>query len=248
MRAAGRRRRRGRRPLLFLSRSQRCERSPLHRVDGSATWCQGATSVTAAIHGPRATTARGECPTTATVGAEWAPAGGAPADEHRAFERLIEGAVTGALRGSLLPRTAVSAVVAVGHDDGATLAAAVNAVSAAMVDAALPLRHTLCAAAVAVDSGGRPAADPTAAEEAAAASVATFVFAAFAPEPGAPPALDGDTVVACHVRGRVSDEALLAAEALARGAAARVAVFQKAGLVKSLAAAAGEGVTAGAVS
>jgi translation initiation factor IF-2 len=59
---------------------------------------------------------------------------------------------------------------------------------------------------------------------------------------------EGDTVVACHVRGRVSDEALLAAEALARGAAARVAVFQKAGLVKSLAAAAGEGVTAGAVS
>lgn len=157
---------------------------------------------------------------------------------HRTYERLIEGAVTNALRSSLLPRTAVCASVAVGHDDGGALAAAVNAVSAAMVDAALPLRHTLCAAAVAVDAGGGANADPTAAEEAAAASVATFVFVARAPEPGAPPALAEGSVVACHVRGRVSDEALLAAEALARGAAARVAVFQRAGLVKSLAAAA----------
>lgn len=190
------------------------------------------------MHGPRSTHARCEHATSTAVSAEWASpplAGRTPdADPAPALAAVVAGAVRGAVRGAASPRAAVSVAVAVSHDDGSTLAAALNAASTALIEAGVPLRHTLAAACVAVGRDGGLRVDPTAAEEAAAAAVATFAFAARVRQPGGDVQLDDGGAAAVHVRGRVSDEGLVAAEALARGAAAAAARLARDGLEKSL--------------
>ena len=198
------------------------------------------------MHGPRSTLARCEHPTAAVVSAEWgggsAPASAAPDADGgaAALTAAVAGAVRGAVLAGAAPRTAVTVALHTLSADGGLLAAAINAASAALVDAGVPMRHTLAAAAVAVGGGeeeadaARLSVDPTAAEEAAAPCVATFAFAARATEPGGPPVLADGGAVAVHVRGRVGDDALVAAEALARGAAGAAARLAREGLGRCL--------------
>ena len=219
-------------------RPAQLQRHLLARSDGSAAWTAGATRVLAAVHGPRATLARCEHATSTAVSATWTappPAGASPdADQSASLAAMVAGAARGAVRGGASPRTAVTVSIVVTHDDGATLAFALNAASTALTEAGVPLRHTLAAAAVAVTKIGGLIVDPSAAEEAAASAVATFAFAARVRTPGAPTQLDDGGATGVHVRGRLTDDQLVAAEALARGAACAVAALARAGLEKSL--------------
>jgi len=86
-------------------------------------------------------------------------------------ERLLEAMLAGATRAivvrELYPNTALSGTVHVLHGDGAVTAAALNALTLALVDAGVALRGLACGAVVAAQ-GSTLLLDPTEAEEDAA--------------------------------------------------------------------------------
>lgn len=63
------------------------------------------------------------------------------------------------------PRTCIQIVVQVIHDDGSLLSAALNAATAALLDACIPMHSMFCAATVAVASDGSQLLDPDRSEE-----------------------------------------------------------------------------------
>jgi exosome complex component RRP46 len=115
-------------------------------------------------------------------------------------------------------------------DDGGLLACAINAVCAALVDAAVPLR-TLCAAVAVAQAPGPDGGlllDPSAAEEAAAAALGTF---AYLPLQAGGEGGDGEQgqLLTSVTRGRLTADQLLdMVEAGRRGAERLVAFAQQA--------------------
>jgi exosome complex component RRP46 len=229
-----------------------CERSLLPRADGSARWTAGGTVATAAVYGPAATSARVEDPEAAVVRATWRPApekGGAaglqpPSSQHpaaRALEAALAGAVRAALVAEAAPRTAVLVDVTVEADDGGAAAAGFNAAAAALADAGgcVPLKALPAAATVALAADGTLLVDPTAAEAAAAAGVATFTFLTRG-QPGADGSgstvlslVGGGDLAGAAVDGRFTDDQVADAVAVAGGAALAAAEFNRAGLAKA---------------
>ena len=108
------------------------------------------------------------------VAGQSGPPGATPAS--KALEGILAGMVRAAVLTGALPRTLLSVDVTVEADDGGAAAAGLNAAAAALADAAggtLPLRALPAAASVAIAHDGTVLADPTAAEAAGAAGVAT---------------------------------------------------------------------------
>lgn len=133
----------------------------LARADGSAYYEQGNTRVLAAVYGPRDAGARGGggggAAGEAVVACEYSVSAFARTGARRArkgdrrsveagemLRRVFEGVV---LR-KVIPRTRIDVYVQVLQDDGGALVAAVNAASAALVDAGVPMRDLVVACSV----------------------------------------------------------------------------------------------------
>lgn len=230
-------------PLSTFLSPLTCERSLLPRADGSARWTAGGTTALAAVYGPTSTSARIEDPERAVVRATWraAPGAGTAAGPPsstpaaKALEAVLAGMVRAALLAEAAPRTAVSIDVTIEADDGGSMAAGLNAAAAALADAGgcLPLRALPAAASVVVARDGTLLADPTALEEADSAGTATFAFLTRAAAPDAPPSLvGGGGLAGASISGRLPDEQVLEATALAGGVALAAAAFNRAGLAR----------------
>lgn len=228
-----------------------CERSVLPRADGSARWSAGGTVALAAVYGPASTSTRIEDPEAAVVRATWRPApdsSGLPPSQSpaaRALESGLAGAVRAAMVAEAAPRTAVVVDVTIEADDGGAAAAGLNAAAAALADAGgcVPLKALPAAATVALAPDGTFLVDPTAAEAAAAAGVATFAFLTRG-EPGGGGGggegggssvlslVGGGGLAGASLSGRFTDAQVSEALELAGGAALAAAQFNRAGLAK----------------
>ena len=171
----------------------------------------------------------GTAAATAAAAAAAAPSSSpVPTLSAAAAASFIRSCVQSALeQRELPPRSAVAVVVHILSADGAELAAATNAVSAALSDAAMPLRFSFAAATVSVAAAAAVGAaaggedgegkgkgkgdcllllDPTSLEEASPASfaTATAAFACAAREPGGPPVVDSGSVLALRCCSRAA--------------------------------------------
>ncbi|KAL1929938.1 hypothetical protein VTP01DRAFT_1092 [Rhizomucor pusillus] len=149
----------------------------LHQADGSARFDIGNTSVLVSVVGPTEVTMRDEKLDEATVELVVRPAVGVSTTTERLWERYLRNAFEPVILGGLMPRTLVQIVVQILKDDGSVLAAAVNAISLALLDAGIPMKYMATAMSCMVDKNTKEIImDPTAAELKNAASVHTFAF------------------------------------------------------------------------
>ncbi|GBG73635.1 hypothetical protein CBR_g16978 [Chara braunii] len=143
-----------------------CIRGLLHQADGSARWSQQHTSVLAAVYGPRAISQWKENAEQAMIDVIWkAKIGGQLSSSDTEAQAAIRRFVETVVISEAYPRAGISVIVQVIHDDGALLACAVNAVCAALVDAAISLRGMVVAVGCAVSREGGVFLDPTKTEE-----------------------------------------------------------------------------------
>jgi len=101
------------------------------------------------------------------------PRAGLPGPVEREIEQLVSSTLDHVVLASLHPRTAISITVQIVQDDGALLSAVLNAVSVALLHAAVPLRGVLAGCTVALQPDGELLLDPTADEEQKAEAVVT---------------------------------------------------------------------------
>jgi len=188
---------------------------------------QGGTVVVAAVFGPRAAPfARQMLPERAAVEAVWKPAAGQTTDAEREHESVLRQLAEGSIVLELHPRTVVQIVIQVECDEGAVLAAAMNAACCALIDAGVPLRHTWAAASCAVGAGGELLLDPTEDDEAAAAARWTMAFEGVAAVEGGGAEAAADTkLLSCTSSGCVAEAAWWEGMATGRAAAATVSAF-----------------------
>merc|ERR1711865_129275 len=151
-----------------------CDLGPLSRADGSARYSSGGTEVLVAVWGPVESGADenyGE----ASVEAHFRPISNLPGARERQYEETIKSVVKSSLVLALHPRCSFSMTVQVIEDDGAVLAATINAVFLALLDAGAPLQRAFCAAACAT-RGNSLMVDPSKDEEEDATGVTTVIF------------------------------------------------------------------------
>ncbi|KAI8811040.1 ribosomal protein S5 domain 2-type protein, partial [Cladochytrium replicatum] len=148
----------------------------LSRADGSARYSIGITSVLCSVYGPTEAKLREEKLDKAVVNVVWKPDVGQSGTRERLFERFIREAFSTAIMVALHPRTSFQITCQVMSDDGSTLAAAINAVSLALIDAGAPLRSVPGAICCAFDEDGALIVDPSQKEMERAKSVHTFAF------------------------------------------------------------------------
>ena len=152
------------------------ELSLLSRPDGSAQICHGDTSVMAAVYGPGEIKISKERLDRATTEVVYKPKVGFPGCSDRAQEQLICRVCESMILSGMHPRTAITIVVQEMQNSGGFLAACINAACMALLDAAVPLQHTVAAVSCCVLDEGQIQMDPTAKDEEGAAASMTFVF------------------------------------------------------------------------
>mmetsp|Transcript_11753 Transcript_11753/g.35829 ORF Transcript_11753/g.35829 Transcript_11753/m.35829 type:complete len:245 (-) Transcript_11753:79-813(-) len=170
--AAGRRDGRASREL----RGLKIEQDLLERCDGSARLSSGGTVVLAAVYGPMECPVRSQEVDQASVSVTVRGGVGHTLNSARWMERFIRGAVETSMLMEMHPRTSINIVVHILEEDGSVLAACTNAVSIALVDAAVPMRSVVCAISVGIDSIGTLILDPTQSEQAETLVHGTFCF------------------------------------------------------------------------
>ena len=132
---------------------------------GSALVEMGLTSALATVNGPLGCVRRSdEKPDRAIVEvsvktAPFAPSGGDrrvtnPQSDRRLIElaQLIQRAVTATLLLQLYPKSRIQVQIVILSDDGGRLCAAINAASAAIIDAGLPMKDVLCACSAGIST------------------------------------------------------------------------------------------------
>lgn len=135
-----------------------------------------------------------------------------------------------------LGRISGSGALQVVSTDGSLLAAAVNAATAALIDAGIPQHRLVAASSVAVTNSGELLVDPDATEEALAAAVTTAAFHyGAAPEVGDVRVAIDDAAAMLRTFGPMAPAQLAAAVALCRAGAERVAAFMQAAVAKAFA-------------
>ncbi|KAK9824457.1 hypothetical protein WJX72_010412 [[Myrmecia] bisecta] len=211
-----------------------CERSLLHRADGSAKWSQGQTSVLAAIYGPRLTFAKKEHPETCVVEVLVRPKTRLPGPTERQTESLIRQCVEGVVLTAMHPRTAILVVIQVVQNDGCVMACALNAVAAALVDAGIPMHQNFVSVTSALMPGASVVIDPDLAEEQAAEALVCSACTTCRSWPEASAAQKGPAVLAVYTRGAMPVEDYLTLVELNRQGCERVAQFSVMAAEKSL--------------
>jgi exosome complex component RRP46 len=130
----------------------------------------------AAVYGPMAANPRQEKIERATIEVTFAPLSGStdPAETHKSF--LIRQCVETIVLTHLHPRAKISVIVQVLREDGSLVAAALNCVCLALIDAGVQCGSMLSAVCLAVSKQGAILLDPTAREEEDALCVVTTAF------------------------------------------------------------------------
>ncbi|KAI9503615.1 ribosomal protein S5 domain 2-type protein [Coemansia spiralis] len=149
----------------------------LNRVDGSAQFSAGSTSVYCGVYGPVDVKVYDEKLDRAVVEVKFRPAAGVSGTKDRWVESAVRGTFEREILAQMHPRTLIQINIQAREDDGSADAAAINATTMALVDAGVPLRDMVAAASCAVLADGAAVVDPTLEEAAAAQSVHTFAFA-----------------------------------------------------------------------
>jgi exosome complex component RRP46 len=126
-----------------------CELSCLSRPDGSAQFsANAATRLLCSVFGPGEVKLAKELASRAHIGVTYKPRTGQPANKDKVNEYALRSVCDGAVLAGLHPRTAVSLVLQELETDGSAgnqLACALNCACLALLDAAVPLRHTFAA-------------------------------------------------------------------------------------------------------
>ncbi|KAI8990987.1 ribosomal protein S5 domain 2-type protein [Mycotypha africana] len=156
----------------------------LNRADGSAKFNFGMyihsfsdTSVICSVSGPIDVQIRDEKLDESTIEVIVRPVKGVAATKEKLIETILRTTFEPIILGGMMPRTLIQIVVQILKDDGCILAAAVNAISLALLDAGIPLKHMAAAITVMVDGrSGELVLDPTLEELQNAKSVHTFAF------------------------------------------------------------------------
>ncbi|CAO3642141.1 unnamed protein product [Mucor fragilis] len=149
----------------------------LNRADGSSKFEFGSTSVICSVSGPMDVQIRDEKLDEATVEVVVRPAKGVATTREKLMESILRTAFEPVILGGMLPRTLVQIVIQITKDDGAILAASVNAITLALLDAGIPMAHMAAAITTMIDrKTNELVLDPTAVELENAKSVHTFAF------------------------------------------------------------------------
>lgn len=146
----------GRRPNEL--RSYRAQLAVIPQADGSALFSLGNTTVIATVYGPRDNnnhnSSNTECSINTKIHAaafssttgDRRKAGSSNTDRRlQDWSETVSHTISGVLLHDLFPRTSLDIFVEVLSADGAVLAASINAVSLALVDAGVPMRDPVVA-------------------------------------------------------------------------------------------------------
>ncbi|KAJ8256630.1 hypothetical protein COCON_G00187820 [Conger conger] len=153
-----------------------CEQNLLSRPDGSASFVQGDTSVLAGVYGPAEVKVSKEIYDRATLEVVIQPKVGLAGVKERAREQCVRETCEAALLSTLHPRSSLSLVLQVVHDDGSLLSCSLNAACMALMDAGLPMGCLFCGVTCAIDPDGLIITDPTAQQEKNSRAVMTFAI------------------------------------------------------------------------
>ncbi|KTG41940.1 hypothetical protein cypCar_00023803, partial [Cyprinus carpio] len=179
------------------------EQCLLSKPDGSSTFVQGDTSILAGVYGPAEVKVSKEIYDRATVEVLIQPKMGLPGVRERAREQCVRETCEAALLLTLHPRSSVTVVLQVIHDDGSVsstpakpflmclklrkghmyyicfgfcklLSCCLNAACMALMDAGLPMSHLFCSVTCAISKEGQIITDPTALQEKESRALLTF--------------------------------------------------------------------------
>ncbi|KAF7721995.1 Exosome component 5 [Apophysomyces ossiformis] len=149
----------------------------LNRADGSAKFDMGETSVLVSVVGPVDVSHRDEKLDEATVEVVVRPAAGYPATNEKLLESILRTTFEPVILAGMMPRTLIQIVVQIMKDDGSVLAAAVNGITLALLDAGVPMKFMAAAVSCAIDKNTNAILlDPTKKELENAGSEHTFAF------------------------------------------------------------------------
>ncbi|KAI8064860.1 ribosomal protein S5 domain 2-type protein [Gilbertella persicaria] len=123
----------------------------LNRADGSSKFEFGSTSVICSVSGPMEVQIRDEKLDEATIEVIVRPAKGVPGTKEKLMETILRTTFEPVILGGMMPRTLVQIVIQITKDDGSVLAASVNAITLALLDAGIPMKHMAAAITVMVD-------------------------------------------------------------------------------------------------
>ncbi|KTG36312.1 hypothetical protein cypCar_00010530 [Cyprinus carpio] len=160
------------------------EQSLLSKPDGSSTFVQGDTSILAGVYGPAEVKVSKEIYDRATVEVLIQPKMGLPGVRERAREQCVRETCEAALLLTLHPRSSVTVILQVIHDDGSygslsncqLLSCCLNAACMALMDAGLPMSHLFCSVTCAISKEGQIIIDPTARQEKECPALLTFAI------------------------------------------------------------------------
>lgn len=116
------------------------------------------------VSGPIEVQIRDEKLDEATVEVVVRPATGTSSTREKLMEGILRTAFEPIILGGMMPRTLIQIVVQIMKDDGCVLAASVNAITVALLDAGIPMKHMAAAITVMIDKDDELVLDPTTVE------------------------------------------------------------------------------------
>uniref|UniRef100_A0A8C7ILR9 Exosome complex component RRP46 n=2 Tax=Oncorhynchus TaxID=8016 RepID=A0A8C7ILR9_ONCKI len=153
-----------------------CEQNLLSRPDGSSSFVQGDTSVLAGVYGPAEVKVSKEIYDRATLEVVMQPKVGLPGVRERAREQCVRETCEASLLSTLHPRSSLTLVLQVVHDDGSLLSCFLNSACMALMDAGLPMSCLFAGVTCAIDTDGQVITDPNAAQEKESRALMTFAI------------------------------------------------------------------------
>ncbi|XP_060929081.1 exosome complex component RRP46 [Limanda limanda] len=153
-----------------------CEQNFLSQPDGSASFVHGDTSVYAGVYGPAEVKVSKEIYDRATLEVLIQPKVGLPGVRERSQEQCVRETCEASLLLSLHPRSSLTLVLQVLHDDGSLLSCLLNAACMSLMDAGLHMSCLFCGVTCAIDADGQIITDPTAAQEKESRALMTFAI------------------------------------------------------------------------
>ncbi|CAL9684385.1 unnamed protein product [Knipowitschia caucasica] len=153
-----------------------CEQNLLSRPDGSASFVQGDTSVLAGMYGPAEVKVSKEIYDRATLEVLIQPKVGLPSVRERSLEQCVRETCEASLLSFLYPRSSLTLILQVVHDDGSLLSCLLNGACMALMDAGLPMSCLFCGVTCAINADGEIITDPTAAQEKQCRAILTFAI------------------------------------------------------------------------
>ncbi|KAJ7990133.1 hypothetical protein DPEC_G00297170 [Dallia pectoralis] len=152
------------------------EQNLLSRPDGSSSFVQGDTSVLAGVYGPAEVKVSKEIYDRATLEVVIQTKVGLPCVKERAREQCVRETCEAAILSTLNPRSSLTLILQVVHDDGSLLACFLNAACMALMDAGLPMSCLFAGVTCAINADGRIITDPTAVQEKESRALMTFAI------------------------------------------------------------------------